>query len=575
MLVKDRAPLGIGASTRARVWHSIDWKATAHRVRNLRRRIDRASQLQQPNQVRSLMKLMLRSRANLYASVRRVTQDNPGKRTPGVDGQLASTATERDQLIHQMSRYTLHRVKPTRRIYIPKRNGKTRPLGIPCLVDRVAQAMVKNALEPSWEARFEPHSYGFRPGRSAHDALQYTWQCLRAGCKRPWILDADIQGAFDRISHTFLMRTLGDVPGRALIHAWLKAGYLEKGNWSATERGTPQGGIISPLLLNIALHGLENDLHQRFRYHQPMNTPGKRYTAQGARYRIVRFADDFVVMAETHAEIEQSVLMINDWLAKRGLRFHPDKTRIVHIDDGFDFLGMTLRRFKGHCLTKPNKSRVVEQLRSIRCWLKQHPSMTPEGVIRQLNPILRGWAQYYQPGASKDTFRWMNYQLWLALWRWCLRRHPKKGKRWVRQKYYRTFQERQWVFATEIIDRRGQRKPLRLFDLGNAPIKRHTLVRDTYAPDDATQAAYGRQRRIRQSCIRWGQDKQLGRIAHAQAGRCPQCSESLLNGEKLHLHHHRPVRQGGKDTDDNLIWLHKLCHQQIHARRQPANDSKA
>ncbi|CCD30104.1 putative RNA-directed DNA polymerase [Candidatus Glomeribacter gigasporarum BEG34] len=566
MLVKDRAASGIGASTLPRVWHSIDWKATAHRVRNLRRRIYRASQLQQPNRVRSLMKLMLRSRANLYAAVRRVTQDNPGKRTPGVDGQLARTATERDQLIQQMGRYTLGRVKPTRRIYIPKRNGKTRPLGIPCLVDRVAQAMVKNALEPSWEARFEPHSYGFRPGRSAHDALQYTWTCLRASCKRPWVLDADIQGAFDQISHTFLMQSLGNIPGRALIHAWLKAGYLEAGSWSATERGTPQGGIISPLLLNIALHGLENDLHQHFRYHRPRNTPRIRYTAKGARYRIVRYADDFAIMAETRLEIERIVPFISSGLEKRGLQFHPDKTRIVHIDDGFDFLGMTLRRFKGHCLTKPDKNRVVEQLRSIRCWLKQPPSMTPEGVIRQLNPILRGWAQYYQPGVSKDTLQWMSHQLWRALWRWCLRRHPQKGKRWVRQKYYRTLQGRQWRFATEVKDGRGKRKMLRLFDLGDMPIRRHILVRDTYAPDDAAQAAYGEQRQRQRSRLYWGQDKQPGRIARAQAGRCPQCGELILNGEKLHLHHRHPVQQGGKDTDDNLVWLHKVCHQQIHAR---------
>lgn len=569
MIVKDRAQCGIGASTPPHgVWHSIDWKATAQRVRNLRRRIYRASQLQQPNRVRSLMKLMLRSRANLYASVRRVTQDNPGRKTPGIDGQLACTVAERDQLIHQMGNYTLDQVKPTRRIIIPKRNGKLRPLGIPCLVDRVAQAMVKNALEPSWEARFEPHSYGFRPGRSAHDALEYTWRCLRAGCKRPWILDADIQGAFDQISHTFLMQTLGNIPGRALIHAWLKAGYLETGNWFATERGTPQGGLISPLLLNIALHGLGNDLYQRFRYHQPRQIPRKYYLIKDARYRIVRFADDFVVMSETKAEIEQLVPVLSDWLARRGLQLHPDKTRIVHIDDGFNFLGMTLRRFNGHCLTKPDKSRVLEQLRSVRLWLKQHPAISPEGMIRHLNPILRGWAQYYQPGTSKVTFKWMSHQLWQASWRWCMRRHPQKGKRWVQRKYYRTLSGRKWIFATEVTDRRGQRKLLRLFNLADTPIRSHILVRDTYTPDDAIQAAYGYQRQRQRNRIHWEKDKQTGRIAHAQAGRCLQCGESLLNREKLHLHHRRAVCEGGKDTDDNLIWLHQLCHQQIHTRQR-------
>jgi RNA-directed DNA polymerase len=480
--VKDRTGNSIGAEGQALQWNLIPWDFIEKSISKLRRRIFRATREQKWKEVHNLQKLMLRSYFNLLVSVRRVTQKNKGKKTAGVDGEVALTPQARMALVRSMGRYTLWKAKPTRRIYIPKagKPGQERPLGIPTTRNRVAQAIVKNALEPCWEAQFEPNSYGFRPGRSIHDAIGQCWLFQKKGTRRPWILDADLRSAFDKISHEYILKAIGQMPGRELIRAWLKAGYVEAEIFHETESGTPQGGIISPCLLNVALNGLQQAL--------------------GPAYGYVRYADDLVVCASTREQIEAAQLTIEEWLPPRGLALHPEKTRIVHINDGFNFLGFSVRRYKGKCLIKPQKEKVLAFLRKIRLWLNNHKQAAAENVIRHLNPILRGWSNNYMHVVSKEVFSYVSKAIWEMLWRWCLRRHPNKGKRWVARKYFGV--KSRWRFQATTGD-----DTLYLYDVGSTPIERHTKVIGKASPDDPALQDYwkarqdGRKSRRRQRTV--------------------------------------------------------------------------
>lgn len=518
----------------------------------------RASQLRQWNKVKSLMKLMLRSRSNLLLSVRQITQENKGRNTPGIDGEVATTAAQRGELVRRMSQMKPSQVQPVRRVEIAKASGKRRPLGIPSLMDRVAQTQVKQTLEPVWEARFEGHSYGFRPGRSAHDAIEYCWCCLKAGTQRPWVLKADIEGAFDHIDHAFLLKTLGPIPGRAWIERWLKAGYVHQAKWYATDQGTPQGSGLSPLLLNIALHGLENELHRRFR-----ERPGR--SQIGARYRVIRYADDIVILARSREDLESLLPVFDLWLMERGLKRNLEKSCITNVNKGFEFLGFEFRRFRGKCLTLPSQKRIREQLAEARQWLKKHPSVKAEVLIRWLNPKLIGWAQYYKVGTAKKALSKMSHEIWKAVWNWSFRRHPKKGKPWVKNRYFRKIKGRDWCFATTIQDRRGQPKALTLHEVSLTPIRRHIQVRGTASPDDPNQTAYWRQRQVWRARQHWVDHRRV-RVAQTQKGDCPHCHTTLLNGEPLHLHHRQAVQHGGQDHAANLVLLHQLCHEQLHTQ---------
>lgn len=513
------------------------------------------------------MKLMLRSYANLLVSVRRVTQENQGKQTAGLDGQTALTPATRVSLVRQMQTYRFWQTHPVKRVYIPKSAGKSRPLGIPCICDRVAQAIVKNALEPSWEARFESHSYGFRPGRSPQDAIQQCWLRLKRDSPDRWVLDADIRGAFDHISHDYLLRTIGLVPGQALIKQWLKAGYVDAEIFHPTASGTCQGGVISPLLANIALDGMEALLGQ-YRKAIPYTLKtgpekGRILYRRPLQYGFIRYADDFIVTASTQAEIEAIVPILTEWLDIRGLELHPDKTTIVPVTDGFNFLGFNIRLFPKGCLPVPQKQKVLAFVQSIRDWLKHNACASPQAVIQHLNPILRGWGNYYRHGVSARVFQFVDSQVWQAIWRWCLRRHLNKGKTWVARKYFQVLNGQAWTFATTT-PIRLRTQTISLFRLSSLPIQRHVKVKGQASPDDPQLTQYWHDRQTKYGKSYWDKGSKLYKVAQNQGWKCPVCGELLFNGEKLHTHHVLTVQDGGSDRAENLIHLHQACHQHVH-----------
>lgn len=369
-------------------WDQIDWTPIEREVRRLRQRIFTASQDGDLRRVRSLQKLMLRSRANALVSVRRVTEINTGRKTAGIDGMTALWAETKSELVwwvqHQSGSWT---PKPARRVFIPKANGKQRPLSIPVLCDRALQAVVVNALEPEWEARFESRSYGFRPGRGCHDAIEAIYETgkgLRS--KRVWILDADLAAAFDHVEHDRLLDQLGSFPARKQVEQWLKAGVVDRGRFAPTEEGTAQGGVISPLLLNVALHGMEQAAGVRYLAGTHVG-----HTAPGSPV-VVRYADDLVAMCHSRAQAEQVKARLADWLAPRGLAFNEDKTRIVHLEtEGFDFLGFHIRRYAGgKLIIKPSTAAVKRFRRRLRTEMRDLRGGNAAMVISRLNPILRG-----------------------------------------------------------------------------------------------------------------------------------------------------------------------------------------
>jgi RNA-directed DNA polymerase len=538
-------------------WHAITWRHVHRTVKNLRQRIFRASRDGDLRRVRSLQRLMLKSRANVLESVRRVTQVNHGKSTPGIDHVVVTTPEERGALCYQLSALDLHKAHPVRRVYIPKRKG-TRPLGIPTIVDRGVQAMVKNALEPFWEARFEGMSYGFRPGRGCHDALEKVFHLARPNTTRPWVLDADIEGAFNNIGHTALVQAIGNFPARGLIKQWLTAGYVEDEMLHPTETGVPQGGVISPLLLNVALHGMEQVL-------------GTSYTPKGVlrgAYALVRYADDFAVFSPTQEAAVEAQRRLSAWLGTRGLRLSDEKTPSRHLRDGFNCLGLTIRHYPtpqssrsgDKLLIKPSQASIQQITGKLKGLWRTHVGSPTVALINAMNPVIRGWSSSFRTGVSKEVFTDLDRFMYERAQRYRKRRHPRNSGGWRTQKYGGQTLGRhdRWVLQDK--ERHGT---LRTFAW--TKIVRHRLVPTTYAPDDPTLQDYWRQRRSRAQATAG----RAGQLARRQQGLCPVCHQALDNHEELHVHHVVPQKHGGTDDLANLRLVHHNCHRQIHSTSAP------
>ena len=539
-------------------WKDLNWRKLERVTFKLQKRIFQASERGDVKAVRKLQKTLIRSWSAKCIAVRRVTQDNQGKNTAGVDGIKTLTPKQRMNLVGKLK--PTGKAKPTRRVNIPKSGTtETRPLGIPTINDRALQALVKLALEPEWEAKFEPNSYGFRPGRSCHDAVGAIFNSINLKAK--YVLDADISKCFDRIDHKALLSKIHTYPAISrMIKQWLKAGYCDQGELFPTNDGTPQGGIISPLLANIALHGMEERVKQ---YAETLR--GKRADNRKA-LSLIRYADDFVIIHEDLNVVKKCQEIIANWLNDIGLELKPSKTKLTHTlneyegNVGFEFLGFHVQQHKvGNyrsannsqgtplgfkTLITPSKAKVKTHLAKIADVIDTHKNAPQAALINRLNQIIRGWSNYYSTVVSKETFNKVDHLTYDKLRAWA----KTRGKGNInKDKYWRTVGDRNWCFNTE--------DGLELLTHASTPIVRHTKVKGEASPYNGDWTYWSKRRGESPDT-----PTRVSKLIKQQKGICPHCGLYFTSTDIVEVDHIKPTSLGGKDTYDNLQLLHRHCH---------------
>ena len=549
-----------GAASRATLdWHAINWQQVQRNVRRLQVRIVKATQEGRWGKVKALQHLLTHSFSGKALAVRRVTE-NQGKRTPGVDRAIWDTPAKKAQAIAAL-RQRGYRPYPLRRIYIPKRNGRKRALGIPAMIDRAQQALHLLALDPIAETKGDPNSYGFRTARSTADAIGQCYTVLSQKVAAAWIWEGDIRSCFDKISHNWL---LAHIPmNKTILRKWLKAGFMEQHVLHPTEAGTPQGGICSPVLANLTLDGLEPLLREHF----PKQVGRKR---QEPKVNLIRYADDFVATGRSKELLETEVKpLVEQFLRERGLELSAEKSRISHIEDGFDFLGQNIRKYNGKLLIKPAKPNIQAFLQKVRGIIKANQQATAANLIVRLNPLIRGWASYHRHVVSKATFRSVDCAIFHALWRWAKRRHPHKARRWIKDKYFHAIDGQFWTFCGTVESPDGKPQTKQLFYSARMPIQRHVKIKGSANPYDPGWESYFEQRLDVKMAAQLHGRRQLIRLWKEQDGICPVCQQKITELTGWHSHHIIRRTDGGSSGTANRVLLHPNCHQQVHSQGMP------
>lgn len=537
-------------------WHAINWQEVHRNVRRLQARIVKATQVRRWGKVKALQHLLTHSFSGKALAVRRVTE-NRGKKTPGVDHQTWSSPEKKANAIQSLRRHG-YKPSPLKRMYIPKSNGRLRPLSIPVMKDRAMQVLHLLALDPIAETTADLNSYGFRKERSTADAIAECFIIFRLKESAEWILEGDIKSCFDRISHEWL---LTNIPmDKTVLEKWLKAGFIDKHILHQTQVGTPQGGSISPALMNMTLDGLERLLREKY----PRNTRLSRQS----KVNIVRYADDLIITGNSKELLENEVKpLLEAFLHERGLELSIEKTKITHIENGFDFLGQNVRKYNGKLLIKPSANSIKKLLDKVRAVIKTNKQATAGKLIVQLNPIIKGWANYHHHVVSKRVFSRVDCAIFKSLWQWAVRRHPAKAKQWVAEKYFlQSATPAKWEFFGEVVGKDGTIDKVRLMRAASVPIIRHVKIKGAANPYDPEWEIYFEERLGVKIVNNLKGRRKLLYLWQEQNGMCPVCQQKITQLSGWHSHHLVRRTDGGTNSLENQVLLHPTCHNKVHSQ---------
>jgi len=546
--------------TEKRAWQYINWKQVVLTVKSIQSRIVKAVRAGRWNKVKVLQGILARSHAAKLLAIRRITE-NSGKRTAGIDGQKWNTPKAK---FNGLKELTLkgYQPKAVRRINIPKKNGKKRPLGIPTMKDRAMQALHLLTLDPVSESLADTNSYGFRPYRSCADAIARCFSMLAKPNAPVWILEGDIKGCFDNISHEWLLE---NIPmNREILRKWLKAGFVEKSQLFPTEKGTPQGSVISPTLANMVLDGLEMAIDKAAGVKHWGKSEAKRRINPN-HIHLIRYADDFVVTCSDKSLLEHKIKpAIIDFLAIRGLTLSEEKTLMTHIDTGFDFLGQNIRKYNGKLLIKPSKKNVKVFLEKVKVAIKERAAAPTIAVLQKLAPMIRGWAMYHRHIVAKQTFQLVDNQIWKMLWKWSRRRHAHKKN--CKNRYFMRYKGQDWTFFAK--DKDGNLKTI--FKASDVKIQRHPKIKGRANPYRKADETYFEQRMELNMLNKLVGKRMLRYLYERQKGCCRVCQQRISAQTGWNAHHLTPKYLGGKWTAENLVLLHPVCHIQVHQNQSVA-----